>query len=75
MGNTYVAVGTVRYDPSHGWWEVHPVKQYFMVQAKPKTAAEMQATYPTHPGTLDIDQLEHYWGPDEADLEAQSGRK
>jgi hypothetical protein len=24
-----VAVGTYRYDPDHGWYEVHPVKGYF----------------------------------------------
>ena len=24
-----VAVGTYRYDPGHGWYEVHPVKAYF----------------------------------------------
>lgn len=24
-----VAVGTFRYDPDHGWYEVHPVKAYF----------------------------------------------
>jgi hypothetical protein len=30
-GQTYIAVGTYRYDPSHGWYEVHPVKKYFAV--------------------------------------------
>jgi len=24
-----VAIGTYRYDPGHGWYEVHPVKAYF----------------------------------------------
>jgi len=24
-----VALGTYRYDPSHGWYEIHPVKAYF----------------------------------------------
>jgi len=24
-----IAVGTYRYDPDHGWYEVHPVKAYF----------------------------------------------
>ena len=23
-----IAVGTYRYDPDHGWYEVHPVKAY-----------------------------------------------
>jgi hypothetical protein len=30
-GHSYVAVGTFRYDPDHGWYEVHPVKRYFPV--------------------------------------------
>jgi len=28
-GDDVVAVGTYRYDPDHGWYEVHPVKRYF----------------------------------------------
>ena len=24
-----VIIGTFRYDPDHGWYEVHPVKRYF----------------------------------------------
>jgi hypothetical protein len=27
-GQEFVAVGTYRYDPDHGWYEVHPVKAY-----------------------------------------------
>jgi hypothetical protein len=26
-----IAIGTYRYDPDHGWYEVHPVKAYFPV--------------------------------------------
>ena len=28
-GQEFVAVGTYRYDPDHGWHEIHPVKAYF----------------------------------------------
>jgi hypothetical protein len=27
-----IAIGTYRYDPDHGWYEVHPVKGYFPTQ-------------------------------------------
>ena len=27
-GQEFVAIGTFRYDPDHGWYEVHPVKAY-----------------------------------------------
>jgi len=27
-GQDVIAVGTYRYDPDHGWYEVHPVKAY-----------------------------------------------
>jgi hypothetical protein len=26
---SFIAIGTYRYDPDHGWYEVHPVKAYF----------------------------------------------
>jgi hypothetical protein len=29
VGDDVIAVGTFRYDPGHGWHEVHPVKAYF----------------------------------------------
>lgn len=29
VGQDVIAVGTYRYDPDHGWYEVHPVKFYF----------------------------------------------
>ena len=28
VGQEVVAIGTYRYDPDHGWYEVHPVKAY-----------------------------------------------
>ncbi len=28
VGQDVVAIGTYRYDPGHGWYEVHPVKAY-----------------------------------------------
>jgi hypothetical protein len=27
----WIAIGTYRYDPDHGWYEVHPVKAYLPV--------------------------------------------
>jgi hypothetical protein len=27
-GQDVIAIGTMRYDPDHGWYEVHPVKAY-----------------------------------------------
>ena len=50
------------------------MKAYFPVVEKHLTDAQIHAQWPTHPGDLDIDELEHSWGPDEAELSRDSGR-
>lgn len=48
-----VVLGTVRWDDSHGWWEVHPVKWIATLPAAGKTMA-----YPGRPEKLDAEALE-----------------
>jgi hypothetical protein len=67
IGDVVVAVGTMRFDDSHGWWEMHPAKAYFPV-AKGRGLADAQRRYRTHPGALDeldYEELEKTWGKDE----------
>ncbi len=71
VGDVAVAVGTVRYDADHGWWEIHPVKQYFPV-SKGKGYEELARRYRTHPGALDEEAWEQIeGGPYKANLKGR----
>jgi hypothetical protein len=66
-GDHFIAIGTIRWDDSHGWWEMHPVKAYFPV-SQGKGVADLQRRYRTHPGAMDAERFEEWeksWGIDE----------
>lgn len=69
MGDHLVLVGTVRYDEDHGWFEIHSVKTYATLARGP-SAKEFRARYPSHPGTLDWEAIEH-----ESDAPAEHGER
>jgi hypothetical protein len=61
VGDVAIAVGTMRYDADHGWWEIHPVKHYFPV-SKGKGANDLDRRYKTYPEGFDAEAWEEVEG-------------
>jgi hypothetical protein len=58
-GDHIVVVGSIRFDDTHGWWEMHPVKHIWMgAKGKGKGVADLKKRYPTHPGDVDLEEME-----------------
>jgi hypothetical protein len=72
-GDVTVAIGTIRYDDSHGWWEIHPIKAQF-AESSGKGVRALQRRWKTHPGAIDLEDLERTWGKGERDLEPATAR-
>lgn len=58
-GDHVVVVGSIRFDDTHGWWEMHPVKHMWMgKRGRGKGSADLKRRYPTHPGDVDLEEME-----------------
>ena len=67
MGDTVQPYGAVRYDPDHGWWEIHPVRCWGPTECASITASYLQngppAGTPASPGLYAQGSAQPLWVP------------